>query len=160
MTDEYATLKTEQLERIKQRDTFLNLNIVAIGAVTAIAVQGERQASAWLVVPWLSAILGWAYLSNDDKVTAIARHVAASLPHTGAATWEAGEKGLLAPRIRHVVDFVVFVLSFVLPTPVAIALYSSRNTEAWPAVVLVIVIIEVCITACLFAVYTMSALRR
>jgi hypothetical protein len=38
MTDERATLKVEQPERIKYRDNFFNLNIVAVGVVAAIDV--------------------------------------------------------------------------------------------------------------------------
>ena len=94
MTDERTALKAEQLERIKQRDTFLNLNIVAVGVVAAIAVQGQRQAAAWLVVPWVTLVLGWAYLSNDDKITAIGQHVRASLdPQAAERSWEVSDKG-------------------------------------------------------------------
>lgn len=162
MTDEHMTLKTEQLERIKQRDTFLNLNIVALGVFAAIAVQNQKQAAAWLVVPWLTAIIGWAYLSNDDKVTAIARHLTATVDtRTAALSWEAGQKGLLPLWVRRLAEVVVFLLSFVLPTPVAIALYATAYPETtWGPISLVVVIFEAIITACLCAVYTLSVIRR
>jgi hypothetical protein len=161
MTDERAMLKTEQLERIKQRDTFLNLNIVALGVVTAIAVQGQKQAAAWLVVPWLTAIMGWAYLSNDDKVTAIARHLKATRDTQAAAlSWEAGQKGLLPSWVRRLAEVVVFLLSFVLPTPVAITLYATTSLATWPVVVLIVVIFEAMITASLCAIYVLSTIRR
>lgn len=157
LSDDRAALKSEQLERIKQRDTFLNLNIVAIGAVTAIAVQGQKQAAAWLVVPWLTAILGWAYLSNDDKVTAIARHLKGN---AAQGSWETSAKGLLPPALRRVTESIVFVLSFLLPTPVAITLYANTSGVRWGAFTITAVIVEAVVTLGLGAVYLLSVRRR
>ena len=154
-------LKAEQLERIKLRDTFLNLNIVALGLITAIAVQGQRQAAAWLVVPWLMAIMGWAYLSNDDKITAIARHLKTTPDaQTTALSWEVSQKGLLPPWVRRVAETVVFLLSFVLPIPVSIALYATASLAAWPLVVVIAVTIEVIVIAGLCVAYGLSVSRR
>jgi hypothetical protein len=163
VSDELASLKAEQLERIKQRDGFLNLNIVAVGVITAIAVQGQRQAAAWLVVPWVTVILGWAYLSNDDKVTAIARHVTAGLaPAAAVRSWETGAKGLLPPAVRRVADGVVFVLSFVIPTPVAVAMYAvaRSGTRTWAPHVVAILTVEVILAAGLCAAFALSMARR
>jgi hypothetical protein len=163
VTDERSALKTEQLERIKQRDNFLNLNIIAVGVVAAIAVQGQRQAAAWLVVPWVTLVLGWAYLSNDDKVTALGQHVRASLdPQTAERSWEVSEKGLLPPPVRRLADAVVFLLSFVIPTPVALAMYvaSRPGTHTWSPAVVAVVVFDVVTVAGLCAAYVASLVRR
>jgi hypothetical protein len=163
VTAEQAALKAEQLERIKQRDSFLNLNIVAVGVVTAIAVQGQRQAGAWLVIPWITVILGWAYLANDDKVTAIARHLADSLdPRSAAGSWETGAKGLLPPPVRRLADSVVFLFSFIIPTPVAVAMYVTGRSgmRTWFPQVVVIVGVEATVGAGLCAAYVMSVRSR
>jgi hypothetical protein len=163
VTDERSALKTEQLERIKQRDNFLNLNIVAVGVVAAVAVQSRPHAAAWLVVPWVTVVLGWAYLSNDDKVTAIGQHVRASLDQqTAEESWEASEKGLLPPAVRRVADAVVFLLSFVLPTPVALALYvaSRSGTYTWSPTVIAITSFDVVMVGGLGAAYAISLAHR
>lgn len=159
--DERPTLKSEQLERIKQRDTFLNLNIVALGVVTAVAQPGQRSGGVWLIVPWITTILGWAYLSNDDKISAIARHLRLQVsPLDTASSWETSRKGLLPLRVRWYADVTVFVLSFVAPTPVAIVLFARNATGPWPVAVWVIAALESSVTAGLAAVYLISATRR
>jgi hypothetical protein len=158
---EHGVLKTEQLERIKLRDTFLNLNIVALGVTTAITVQGQKQAAALLVVPWITVILGWAYLSNDDKVTAIARHIKAALDEKSAEfSWETSPKGILSPSIRRFADVAIFLLSFLLPGPIAMALYSVVNPGSWSAAVVIVVIFEMILTVCLGALYVLSLIGR
>lgn len=161
MTDERAALKSEQLERIKQRDTFLNLNIVALGLVTALALPGQRPAGIWLVVPWITTILGWAYLSNDDKVSAIARHLRLQVrPADVASSWETSRKGLLRPRIRWIADAATFMLSYVVPTPVALALFFVSTPGSPPTAGYVIMAVESTVTSSLAGVFVASALQR
>ncbi|MGW4245371.1 hypothetical protein [Nocardia sp. NPDC004722] len=160
MSGEYQYLKSEQLERIKQRDTFLNLNIVAIAAIAAVAVQGQRQSAAWLLIPWVTAILGSTYLANDDKVSAIAMHLRMQAGSSSATSWESSLKGILSPWVRRLVDVMVFLLSFVLPTPVAIALYATSYHPSWALIVLIVVAFELVIITSLLAVYIVSIVRR
>ncbi|MFD9552504.1 hypothetical protein ACFWBG_34415 [Nocardia salmonicida] len=159
MNAEYASLKSEQLERIKQRDTFLNLNIVAIAAITAVAVQGQKQSAAWLVIPWVTAILGSTYLANDDKVSAIARHLKMQSPNP-ATSWESSGKGILSPRVRRYVDIMVFVLSFILPAPVAVALYGISYQWPWAPIAITVAAVEIALIAGLFVAFIFSIIRR
>ena len=46
---EYNSLESERLERIKQRDGFLNLNVVGIGVTASLAAQGSGQRYVWLL---------------------------------------------------------------------------------------------------------------
>ena len=159
MTDEYTTLKSEQLDRIKQRDGFLNLNVVAVGIVVAIAVRTDGSTSAWLLIPWITTIMGWAYLSNDDKVSAIARHIRAAPPTTGALhSWEVGPKGLLPVPVRRYADILIYLLSFAFPTPAAIILYA--NNHAWSFATVLLATLEVLLSVSLVAMYLFSVQRR
>ncbi|WP_134129942.1 hypothetical protein [Kribbella pratensis] len=121
-------MKSEQLERIKQRDSFLNLNVVAIGLTASLAIQLEGRQHAWLLIPWITTILGWAYLSNDDKVTAIARHLEQNAGISESlGLWESSTKGLTPSALRRTAEIVVFLIAFVAPTPVSVALYLSSS---------------------------------
>ena len=123
-SQEYAALKMEQLERIKQPDNFLNLNVAALAVATAIATQGAENGLIWLAVPWIALILGWAYLSNDDKVSAIATHLrSTSDPNNAIGEWESSEKGFIPRGLRRVAESSVFMVSFIFPCPVALALF-------------------------------------
>lgn len=157
-SDEYAALKHEQIERIKQRDSFLNVTMGAIALDAAIAVQGPEQAVAWLVVPWISCILGWTYLMNDDKVSALAAHLRGISP---SPSWEAGTKGLIPRPVRGIGDFLVFLLAFIFPTPVALVLYDyGRGDGAWSRGVVVLAIVECVAALALLVAYAFSAWTR
>jgi hypothetical protein len=75
---EYAALKAEQLARIGTRDNLLYATLAAIGAVLAAALT-SRQPACLLLVPPAGAILGWTYLVNDLKISAIREYVRADL---------------------------------------------------------------------------------
>ncbi len=72
---EYEKLKSEQIERIKQRDAFLNFNIIALALVATYASEDGQRTFAWLSIPWAATILGAAYVANDEKVSAISRYM-------------------------------------------------------------------------------------
>lgn len=70
---EYAQLKEEQRARIGFRDNLLYVTLAAVTAVTAIAAQTKL----WqliLALPVVCVVLGWTYLVNDEKISAIGRY--------------------------------------------------------------------------------------
>ncbi|SRR5579883_987255 len=73
---EYGKLKDEQAQRIGFRDNMLYVTLVVFGTVLALTM-GEKAHNpyALLVLPWASLILGWTYLVNDQKITAIGRYI-------------------------------------------------------------------------------------
>lgn len=84
LLQEYTSLKTEQGSRIQFRDNMLYTTIGAVGAIASVALGGFSSGSgpirhAFLLVPWVTAILGWTYLANDEKITAIRRYIDTSL---------------------------------------------------------------------------------
>ena len=160
---EYSSLKAEQLARIKQRDAILNFNVVGIGLIAAIAVQGERESVAWLVVPWISLIFGWAYLSSDDKVSAIARHLQQFAPAGGIGwSWEHSGKSFVSQPLRATFDSMVYVLAFLLPTPAAIALFLHNFGEArgWELVHALTIGVYAVLLVLITVIFGMSMRRR
>ncbi len=84
LLQEYSTLKAEQGSRIQFRDNMLYTTIGAVGAIASVGLGGFNAGAgtvrhAFLIVPWLTAILGWTYVVNDEKITAIRRYIDKSL---------------------------------------------------------------------------------
>ncbi|WP_261569903.1 hypothetical protein [Frankia gtarii] len=69
---EYEHLKSEQLGRIGVRDNLVYATLAACGGVIALAFGGGRaRMPALLLLPPVCLVLGWTYLVNDQKVSAI-----------------------------------------------------------------------------------------
>ena len=71
---EYSKLKDEQAKRIGFRDNLLYVMMAVYGGIIAFALS-KPNCYALLVLPWASLILGWTYLQNDEKVSAIGRYI-------------------------------------------------------------------------------------
>lgn len=72
---EYELLKLEQAQRIGFRDNLLYVTLGAFGAIVSFTVANPSNYYALLVVPWVSLILGWTYVVNDEKISAIGRYI-------------------------------------------------------------------------------------
>lgn len=72
---EYEKLKEEQAQRIGFRDNMLYVTLGVFGGILSFALSGKNNNYALLVIPWVCLILGWAYLVNDEKITAIGRYI-------------------------------------------------------------------------------------
>ncbi|MEC4815113.1 MAG: hypothetical protein SAK29_17830 [Scytonema sp. PMC 1069.18] len=72
---EYEKLKEEQAQRIGFRDNMLYVTLGIFGGILSFALSGNKNYYALLVIPWVCLILGWAYLVNDEKISAIGRYI-------------------------------------------------------------------------------------
>ncbi len=72
---EYSALKEEQKSRIGFRDNLLYVNLAAVGAIFSFALNKPDNKYALLVLPLVSVILGWTYLVNDQKNSAIGQYI-------------------------------------------------------------------------------------
>lgn len=72
---EYGKLKDEQAQRIGFRDNLLYVTLGLFGTVLALALGEKANPYALLVLPWVSLVLGWTYLVNDQKITAIGQYI-------------------------------------------------------------------------------------
>jgi hypothetical protein len=76
---EYEKLKDEQTQRIGFRDNLLYVTLGVFGTVLTFAVSNKANYYALLVIPWVCLILGWTYLVNDEKITALGRYIRLTL---------------------------------------------------------------------------------
>ncbi|MFF0597253.1 hypothetical protein [Streptomyces antibioticus] len=127
---EYQSVKDEQKARIGFRDNLLYVTLGVVAAVIAAAAQA-RQTSMLLALPPVCVVLGWTYLVNDEKISAIGRYVRGELTPrlaavTGAADvfgWETFHRGDARRTSRKIVQCVVDLLAFCVVPLAALTVY-------------------------------------
>ena len=116
---EYQSVKDEQKARIGFRDNLLYVTLAVVAAVVAAAAQAERT-SMLLALPPVCVVLGWTYLVNDEKISAIGAYVRgdlgprlAELADTDVVfRWETAHRGDRRRGSRKVIQCGVDVLAF------------------------------------------------
>jgi hypothetical protein len=122
---EYDKLKDEQTQRIGFRDNLLYVTLGVFGAVISFAVSNKANYYALLVIPWVCLILGWNYLVNDEKITAIGRYIRLTLVekikentgHTEIESilgWEIAHRSDNRRRRRKIEQLIIDQITFVL----------------------------------------------
>jgi len=152
---EYERLKEEQLQRIGIRDNLVYATLVSLGAVVAATIQ-TRSRAALLLLPPVCVILGWTYLVNDEKVSAIGRYIRLELgPRLAQLVeyqpmfgWEVFHRNDLHRRPRKVGQLLVDLTTFVLPSILAVIGYWRSNGIS-PTELFVISIVELAATIAL-----------
>ncbi|MFE0131698.1 hypothetical protein ACFWY6_08985 [Streptomyces sp. NPDC059037] len=127
---EYQVVKDEQKARIGFRDNLLYVTLAAVAALVAATAQTER-ASMLLALGPVCVVLGWTYLVNDEKISAIGAYVRGDLgprlaelaatderadsaaPAAPAAFgWETAHRGDARRRSRKVIQCLVDLVAF------------------------------------------------
>jgi hypothetical protein len=119
---EYQSVKDEQKARIGFRDNLLYVTLAAVAAVIAATAQA-KEASMLLALPPVCVVLGWTYLVNDEKISAIGAYVRENLgprlaglaqPGGGieAFGWETAHRGDARRRSRKAVQTFVDLTAF------------------------------------------------
>jgi hypothetical protein len=93
---EYGKLKDEQAQRIGFRDNLLYVTLALFGTVLAFALGDKANPYALLVLPWVSLVLGWTYLVNDQKITAIGQYIRYTLVEKVSELTGEADKGVEA----------------------------------------------------------------
>lgn len=148
---EYDKLKSEQLARIGFRDNLIYVTIVAISAILAVAFGDPPNHTVLLVVPWAMLILGWTYLINDQKITAIGQYLRLTLdekikPLAGVPTteallgWEVAHRSDKRRKRRKIEQLIIDEITFVLPGVISLILYGML-TAVQPLSPLVFIVI-------------------
>lgn len=130
---EYQSVKDEQKARIGFRDNLLYVTLAVVAAVIAAAAQA-RQTSMLLALPPVCVVLGWTYLVNDQKISAIGAYVRkdlgprlAALAEPGggfqAFGWETAHRGDARRRSRKAVQLLVDLLAFCVVPLAALVLF-------------------------------------
>jgi hypothetical protein len=139
--NEYIKLKDEQIQRMRFRDNLLYMTLVAFGGIMSYAVTEPSRYYAFLVLPWVCLILGWTYLVNDEKISAIGRYIREELSDKIEKLTSTEKNSLFGWEVAHrsdkrrvsrkifqlIVDETTFVISglvalgffwFLVPEPV------------------------------------------
>jgi len=131
---EYNCLKSEQAQRIGFRDNLLYVTLGVFGGVVSFAVSDPSHYYALLVVPWVCLILGWTYVVNDEKISAIGRYIRYQLvdkvkEQTGYADletlfgWEIAHRSDQHRKRRKIQQLVVDEITFVFSGIIALAAF-------------------------------------
>jgi hypothetical protein len=123
---EYERLKDEQRGRIGFRDNLIYATLASIAAVVAATLGATDRADLLLLMPPVCVLLGWTYLVNDEKVSAIGRYIRLQLaprladvvadpPSDGFFQWETQHRTdrhrLLRKASQLVADIGLFCLA-------------------------------------------------
>ncbi|GHI04887.1 hypothetical protein AQI88_24630 [Streptomyces cellostaticus] len=137
---EYQTIKDEQKTRIGFRDNLLYVTLTVVAAVIAAAAQA-KQTEMLLALPPVCVVLGWTYLVNDQKISAIGAYVrrelgprlATMVQVEGAEVfrWEVAHRGDARRVSRKVVQCLVDLLAFcVVPLSALVVYWGGGDTSA------------------------------
>jgi hypothetical protein len=125
---EYSQLRHEQTERIKSRDTFVNLTIVAIGALVAFGMD-KKEPITFLAIPWISICFGWTFLVNDLKIARIGQYL--NIVSASQDLDESWDQWRLKARMSYLespfVGCLVQHIVFVVPAVIACIAYPARR---------------------------------
>ncbi|MEA5464406.1 hypothetical protein [Leptothoe sp. PORK10 BA2] len=121
---EYQTLKAEQTARIGFRDNLLYVTIAVFGGILSFTLANKNY-YALLIVPWVCLILGWTYLVNDEKISALSRYMRYDLTERiakltnqstidGIFGWEIAHRSDLNRKRRKIQQLIIDQLTFVL----------------------------------------------
>ncbi|MFH9425713.1 hypothetical protein [Streptomyces sp. NPDC017529] len=116
---EYQAIKDEQKARIGFRDNLLYVTLAAAVAAVIASVSQAKQPQMLLALPPVCVALGWTYLINDEKISAIGAYVRNELgPRLAAATgspdaaeivfrWETSHRSDARRRSRKLIQCAV-----------------------------------------------------
>lgn len=137
---EYQSIKEEQRARIGFRDNLLYVTLAAVTAVAAAAAQFPH-AGLLLALPPVSIVLGWTYLVNDEKISAVTRYVrtdlrsqlgqAAAVAPEALFGWETAHAADRHRRSRKIIQCGVDLTAFCLVPGAAIVIqWTAFHTPA------------------------------
>lgn len=152
---EYEKLKEEQAQRIGFRDNLLYVTLALFGTVLAFILGDKENLYGLLVLPWVSLVLGWTYLVNDQKISAIGRYIRYRLvERVGAVAckadkgfeeiesifgWELNHRSDQRRKRRKIWQLIIDEIAFVLSGIVALIAFWNlmpQNQLHWSTLLL------------------------
>jgi hypothetical protein len=155
---EYEHIKDEQKARVGFRDNLQYGTLASMGAVIAAALSARGQASLLLLLPPVSVLLGWTYLVNDEKISAIGRYIRteiaprlADLTAIGSPVfgWEAAHRADPRRQARKVLQLAVDLSTFCVAPFVALVVFWASGP---PTSSFMTVSVAEAVTVCVLAV--------
>ncbi|MEU6347522.1 hypothetical protein ABZ883_42140 [Streptomyces sp. NPDC046977] len=159
---EYDRVKEEQKTRIGFRDNLLYVTLAAMVTVL-IGTAQTRHVVLLLVLPATTAVLGWTYLANDQKISAIGHYVRTDLgPRLSALAgeqeslfgWEAAHRRDARRTQRKIIQCAVDLATFAGVPVGALAAYWAYGTGTLvPMAVSILESVAVCVLAVQIILY-------
>jgi hypothetical protein len=111
------------------------------GTVVSFAVSTSANYYALLVIPYVCLILGWTYVVNDEKISALGEYIRTELAQkveekTGVLeiesifSWESYHRKDKGRKFRKIEQFIVNLITFVISGIVALATFRSLVPKA------------------------------
>lgn len=135
---EYQSIKDEQKSRVGFRDNLLYVTLTVLAAVIAASAQAKQPAML-LALPPVCVVLGWTYLVNDEKISAIGAYVRGNLgPQLSGLAgtekvfeWEVAHRTDARRRSRKAIQCGIDLLAFcVMPFAGLLVYWASDQTSA------------------------------
>ncbi|MFE0098835.1 hypothetical protein [Streptomyces sp. NPDC059009] len=161
---EYQTVKDEQKARIGFRDNLLYVTLAAVAAVSAAAAQTGRLPML-LALPPVCTILGWTYLVNDEKISAIGAYVRGDLgprlaalaaptaeggqPPAEVFGWETAHRRDVRRRSRKAIQCAVDLLAFCVVPLAGLCVYWVAGEGEGGGLLLAVSVVEALVTGVL-----------
>jgi hypothetical protein len=137
--NEYDKLKQEQIARIGFRDNLIYATLIALTAVISIVADDITRMPVLLVLPVVCITLGWTYLVNDEKISAIGRYLRITVSDKVRELignqdpmlfgWEIAHRSDNRRSSRKVIQFIVDQFLFIVPGIIAIVIFWINSTN-------------------------------
>jgi hypothetical protein len=136
---EYEKLKQEQIARIGFRDNLIYATLIALTTVVSVVADDSARIPVLLVLPLVCITLGWTYLVNDEKISAIGRYIRITFSDKVRELikskdpllfgWEMVHRSDNRRGSRKIIQFFVDEFVFVLPGVIAVLIFwlNSNN---------------------------------
>ena len=137
---EYEKIKQEQIQRMGFRDNLIYANLIAITGIVSIVADDVARMPVILVLPMICITLGWTYLVNDEKISALGRYIRITFSErvrellksadTEIFGWETAHRSDKRRVSRKIIQFFIDEFVFVLPGFIAITIFwlNASNT--------------------------------
>ncbi|MFE9688027.1 hypothetical protein [Streptomyces sp. NPDC006285] len=134
---EYERIKDEQRGRIAFRDGLIYAMLASTAAVLAASLRSEFEAGFLLLLPPVSVLLGWTYLINDQKISAMGQYIRVTLAPRLAAVagtndevfgWETAHREDARRVWRKRMQLAADLIAFVVMPAAAILIYLLVGT--------------------------------
>ena len=137
LLEEYKALKSEQLERIKHRDNIIFIMLGAMGTLFSFSIIHQAYYVV-AILPILSLSLCWIYLANDSRISEIGTYIEEDLAsqiqkHLKTDEeifyWEKKHREYKGRKTRKMIQYVVDLLIFAVPTLFSLVLVKSQGNS-------------------------------
>lgn len=137
LLEEYKALKSEQLERIKHRDNIIFIMLGAMGTLFSFSIIHQAYYVV-AILPILSLSLCWIYLANDSRISEIGTYIEEDLASQiqkylktdeEIFYWEKKHREYKGRKTRKMIQYVVDLLIFAVPTLFSLVLVKSQGNS-------------------------------